>query len=113
MRRHFSFQRFAIVVAWAALSPQCNLLVQSWTGLFLPGATVSDAAGVAPDFEGRLDWSSDRPGTVVQNSGAEKPVAERPVAESPKTEETAADRLLSTLSVDTQRAPNLPGVVMR
>ena len=113
MRRHFSFQRFAIVVAWAALSPQCNLLVQSWTGLFLPGATVSDAGGVAPNIEGRMDWSSDRPGTVVQNSAAENPVEERPVAESPATEKAAADRLLSTLSVDPQRVPNLPGVVMR
>ncbi|HTU25754.1 MAG TPA: hypothetical protein VMF30_10170 [Pirellulales bacterium] len=65
MRRHFSFPRLAIVVAWAALSPQCGLLVQSWTGLY-PGATVSDAEEVAPDFQGRWDWLSDRLGAVVQ-----------------------------------------------
>ena len=66
MRRHFSLQRLLIVVAWAALSPQCALLVENWIGLFSK-ATVSDAAGVVPDFVGKWNRSSNRPGTVADH----------------------------------------------
>jgi hypothetical protein len=113
MRRHFSFQRLAIVVAWAALSPQCAQLVESWIGLFSK-ATVSDAAGVVPDFVGRWNRSSDRPGTVAENPKPRQVITEWMVpatvetvpAEPPQIDLQAAARdvanlrFLGTLAVD-------------
>jgi hypothetical protein len=97
MRRHFSFQRFAIVVVWAALSPQGALLVQGWTGLFGDSAGF-DTASVAGDFDSGWSQWSDRLDTIAkkavaqitatenatnQNTTNQKPVAEKPVAENP------------------------------
>jgi hypothetical protein len=97
MRRHFSFQRLAIIVAWAALSPQCALLVHSWIGL-LPEATVSDAAGIVPDSAGNSNRSSDRPGTVARNTVARNAAAqgfrsENTITEKTTTEITVSDRV--------------------
>jgi hypothetical protein len=118
MRRHFSFQRLAIVVAWAALSPQCAQLVENWIGMFSK-ATVSDAAGVVPDFIGRWNRSSDRPGTVADHPAPRQtitewmvPAALEPVPAQSKSHTPPVDlqaaahdvanlRFLGTLAVDT------------
>ncbi len=103
MRRHFSFQRLAIVVAWAALSPQCAQLVENWISLFSK-ATVSDAAGIVPDFVGRQNRSSDRPGTVAENP--KQPVFDWlvPAALDPTPAEPATVDLQPVGGVDALRA---------
>jgi hypothetical protein len=113
MRRHFSFQRLAIVVVWAALSPQGALLVQGWTGLFGDSAGV-DTASVAGDFDSGWNRWSDLLGTVGkqsvaqntatenatnQNSTNQKPVAERPGAENPVSENSVPDEVAAEATV--------------
>ena len=120
MRRHFSLQRLAIVVAWAALSPQCALFVHSWTGL-LSGATVSDAAGIAPDFDGGWNrWirSSDRPGAVALATRTPPPGDLLANPNSAWGEFRAADdfavrKFSGHRAIDTHRASSIQGVVMR
>jgi hypothetical protein len=109
MRRHFSFQRFAIVVVWAALSPQGALLVQGWTGLFGDSAGV-DTASVAGDFDSGWNRWSDRFDTIAKKAVAQitardsttnqttthqKPVAENPVAEKPVSDDVATEATVS------------------
>ncbi|HEX4144628.1 MAG TPA: hypothetical protein VHY91_14070 [Pirellulales bacterium] len=102
MRRHFSFTRLAIVVAWAALSPQGALLVHNWTSQLL-GADGFDSASVAGDFDtGWSRWSDHLDSitkttaakdTAAKNSADKNTAAKNIVTEAPATEKSVTEKV--------------------